>query len=104
MSSFIAKNLRVVKKVSLIRNPRLSFSAAPTPTPTAAPIATPITPTAKPYVPPKSRISKLQKGITLAALVAFVGGIYMTAITKMKQTDDLESLIDKETMIAGKKK
>lgn len=103
MSSFIAKNLRFAKKVSLIRNPRLSFSATPTPTP-AAPIATPITPTAKPYVPPKSRISKLQKGITLAALVAFVGGIYMTAITKMKQTDDLESLIDKETMIAGKKK
>lgn len=47
---------------------------------------------------------KIMKGLTLLALIGFVGGIYMTAITKMKQTDDLESLIDKETTITNNKK
>ena len=47
---------------------------------------------------------KMMKGLTLLALIGSVGFIYMTAITKMKQTDDLESLIDKETTITNNKR
>lgn len=42
--------------------------------------------------------------MTLGALLVFVGGVYLTAITKMKQTDELGSLMDKETLITEKEK
>lgn len=42
--------------------------------------------------------------MTLGALLVFVGGVYLTAITKMKQTDELGTLMDKETLITEKDK
>lgn len=47
---------------------------------------------------------KVKKGLTLAALLTLVGGVYLTAITKMKQTDDLASLIERETLVVEKAK
>ena len=47
---------------------------------------------------------KVRKGLTLAALLSFVGGIYLTAVTKMKQSDDLASLVERETMTTEKPK
>ena len=47
---------------------------------------------------------KVKKGLTLAALLTFVGGIYLTAVTKMKQSDDLASLVERETMTTEKPK
>lgn len=47
---------------------------------------------------------KVKKMMTLGALLVFVGGVYLTAITKMKQTDELGSLMDKETLVTEKDK
>lgn len=54
--------------------------------------------------PSKFFNQKVKKGLTLAALLAFVGGIYLTAVTKMKQSDDLASLVERETMTTEKPK
>jgi hypothetical protein len=48
--------------------------------------------------------AKVKNMMTLGALLVFVGGVYLTAITKMKQTDELGSLMDKETLITEKGK
>jgi hypothetical protein len=53
---------------------------------------------------PKFLTVKVKKMMTLGALLVFVGGVYLTAITKMKQTDELGSLMDKETLITEKDK
>ena len=50
------------------------------------------------------RINNVKKGLTVFALLGFVSFIYLTAITKMKQTDDLQDLIEKETMEMNRKK
>lgn len=47
---------------------------------------------------------QMKKMMTLGALLVFVGGVYLTAITKMKQTDELGTLMDKETLITEKDK
>ena len=39
---------------------------------------------------------KQRNAITALALVTFVGGVYYTAISKMRQTDELSKVIDRE--------
>ena len=75
MNSILKRNFRVVEMSINTRS--LPFSTKP-------PRSTPM------FTRPK-----IMKGVTLLALIGSVSFIYMTAITKMKQTDDLESLIDK---------
>ena len=84
MNSISKRNFRVFERSINIRS--LPFSTKP-------PRSTPM------FTRPK-----IMKGVTLLALIGSVSFIYMTAITKMKQTDDLESLIDKETTVTNNKR
>jgi hypothetical protein len=45
-----------------------------------------------------------KKRITLLCLFGFVSSVYYTAISKMKDTDELGALIEKETMVTGQEK
>ena len=42
--------------------------------------------------------------ITAVALMGFVGGIYYTAISKMRQTDELSKVIEREDLKDVRKK
>lgn len=54
--------------------------------------------------PMKSLSPVFKKRLTLLGLFGFVSGVYYTAISKMKETDELGALIDKETMVTGQEK
>jgi hypothetical protein len=39
--------------------------------------------------------------VTAVALLGFVGGVYYTAISKMRQTDELSKVIEREELKEG---
>lgn len=45
-----------------------------------------------------------KKGLTLFALLGFVGAIYYTAMNKMNDTDELTGLLEKEDLITNNKR
>lgn len=83
MTFILTRNLSLVTKLVHTGSYKVAFSSKP---------------------PTKFFNQKVKKGLTLAALLAFVGGIYLTAVTKMKQSDDLASLVERETMTTEKPK
>ena len=83
MTLVLMRNLNSVTKLVHVGTCKVAFSSKPS---------------------PRLFNQKVKKGITLAALLAFVGGIYLTAVTKMKQSDDLASLVERETMTTEKPK
>lgn len=83
MNFLASRNVRAMTKSMLDRNLTASFSSKSS---------------------SKFLTVKVKKMMTLGALLVFVGGVYLTAITKMKQTDELGSLMDKETLVTEKDK
>lgn len=83
MNVFASRNIGLMKRSIHYRNQSAAFSSKSS---------------------PKFLTLKVKKMMTLGALLVFVGGVYLTAITKMKQTDELGSLMDKETLITEKEK